>query len=1156
MAESQNVGGIHYDVAMDVKPMLSGERQVGSSLDRMEGNFNKASKSIDGAEKSMLSFSKAALAVSSAISVGAIVNMVDEWGQVAARIKMALKSVEGDIEKYASIQERFLEISNRNGKAIEDTQLLYVGAATSMQELGYSTEQTIDYIESLSSSLTANAASANETQSMINALNKSMVSGKVAGENWNSIMNATPTLIGDIAKQLSIMRGGVKVTEQDVKKLAADGKISFQLFADAVIRAKEANNAMADSMDNTVADGFTKLTNSAKAYFGELNQGLGITRNISAGFAVLSENFDKVAAAAVIATSVIGARYVGALSSSIKKKTLAAAASAKQVLAIRNTALATKEETQALISNLSAERAQISARQRWMATQSFVNKQYGLSVSYQKEYQANANRTAAIDKQLAVAKTQLAVATNQASIANRVFAASANMLRGGLALIGGPMGAAMLAAGAIFYFYQKSQEAKQEALAFADSIEELKNKMKEMSDVALMGNIAEASKSIDVQKESIKDLQGELEVLQSNYSFTANKTAEFQGRSENLVKIQRDIAIKTKEIEEAQNKLAKTTKYVSDATGELADRNKDLYDAMNSASGMAGKMGAAIGALQQRIKAAADEKNRLNNKMKESPETDDGKKYIQNLKDQNELLNIQDKKKRAIKKAEIEAGKITENTGQIDAAKKLAEENYNLLEAEREREKQSKSSAKISDDAAKSLKRQKDEIERLNKGYEEGSKQLAQYDASKALGDKASPKQIAEAERLAGELYDIQQRLTDKRAALEANVIAKAEKLKTDELAQIERQLKAGDISFEESQRRRLEIASEYATKIAEATANNIITPVAENRAKFDPIQALANEQAKKLVMMEDYQKREQALLEESYAKQQITHEQFTASKEATDAQYLMLRTAAENELNRQMTDAGWELLRQQSLGYEMLTGAIDSFAGNASNALTGIITGSMSAEEALRSMGSTILNTLVNSFVQMGVEMVKNFILSQTLGKASTMAAAATATAGGSAALAAWTPAAIAASIATLGTASATGLTAFQTAMAGGQMASQLSGMGTQAVGMAFGGGRESGGPVSADKYYRVGENGKPEIYQASSGKQYMIPGDNGRVISNKDISGSSGRGGSITQEISITIHTTNGIQDSDIAKLKEMMKTTAMMTIKDQKRVGGMLS
>ncbi|HFT1678468.1 TPA: phage tail protein, partial [Providencia stuartii] len=147
------------------------------------------------------------------------------------------------------------------------------------------------------------------------------------------------------------------------------------------------------------------------------------------------------------------------------------------------------------------------------------------------------------------------------------------------------------------------------------------------------------------------------------------------------------------------------------------------------------------------------------------------------------------------------------------------------------------------------------------------------------------------------------------------------------------------------------------------------------------------------------------------------------------------------------------------------------------------------------------------------------------------------------------------AASIATLGTASATGLTAFQTAMAGGQMASKLSGMGTQAVGMAFGGGRESGGPVSADKYYRVGENGKPEIFKASTGKQYMIPGDNGRVISNKDIGGGSGGGATIYQENHFTIHTTNGFNDEDVNKLKSAVDMWILKGIKDQKRSGGLL-
>lgn len=58
----------------------------------------------------------------------------------------------------------------------------------------------------------------------------------------------------------------------------------------------------------------------------------------------------------------------------------------------------------------------------------------------------------------------------------------------------------------------------------------------------------------------------------------------------------------------------------------------------------------------------------------------------------------------------------------------------------------------------------------------------------------------------------------------------------------------------------------------------------------------------------------------------------------------------------------------------------------------------------------------------------------------------------------------------------------------------------------ISYGGGRENGGPVSASSMYRVGEGGKPEIFKANNGSQYMIPGDNGRVISNKDMQGGGG--------------------------------------------------
>ena len=89
----------------------------------------------------------------------------------------------------------------------------------------------------------------------------------------------------------------------------------------------------------------------------------------------------------------------------------------------------------------------------------------------------------------------------------------------------------------------------------------------------------------------------------------------------------------------------------------------------------------------------------------------------------------------------------------------------------------------------------------------------------------------------------------------------------------------------------------------------------------------------------------------------------------------------------------------------------------------------------------------------------------------------------------------------------------------------------------------------------YRVGEGGKPEIYQANNGSQYMIPGDNGRVISNRDMQGVGSGGAVIQQEVHFHIETTGGIDDATMAKMSQMMKQVSLNTIRDQQRPNGLL-
>jgi hypothetical protein len=116
----------------------------------------------------------------------------------------------------------------------------------------------------------------------------------------------------------------------------------------------------------------------------------------------------------------------------------------------------------------------------------------------------------------------------------------------------------------------------------------------------------------------------------------------------------------------------------------------------------------------------------------------------------------------------------------------------------------------------------------------------------------------------------------------------------------------------------------------------------------------------------------------------------------------------------------------------EALAASIDALAGNASNALTGIITGSMTASDAMRSLGSTVLNSLVNTFAN-GVEWVKSAIMGRrpNIGDrhcngssdCSDWCSDGDKRCGGGTVAAAWTPAAILSSIASMGTAAAIGL-------------------------------------------------------------------------------------------------------------------------------------
>ncbi|EKY6509556.1 tape measure protein [Escherichia coli] len=359
------------------------------------------------------------------------------------------------------------------------------------------------------------------------------------------------------------------------------------------------------------------------------------------------------------------------------------------------------------------------------------------------------------------------------------------------------------------------------------------------------------------------------------------------------------------------------------------------------------------------------------------------------------------------------------------------------------------------DPAEEALKRKRAELERLNQGFAEGSKEAEMWDAVQEMGANATAKQVSEMKNLAHLIYETN-------AAREH---------------QIELEEKAKQLN-----------------------------------EQFNPVDALKQRHALEM---------QQA--DELFNKQMINEETLNALKQQH----------AEELLASQ-----WEQFRAQGGINGLIGDMTDGLSGGATNAVVGLLNGTQNLESAFANIGTTILGKVVGSIAEMGAEYVKQMILSEAASASAMSGQAATAAATGASIASSMAPAAAATATATMGTAPMIAMSAISALMAG------ITGL--------FGGGRYNGGAVNGGNLYRVGEHGVPELFTTTGGKQYMIPGEGGRVTPGRDLVG----GGGITMNNTFNIQANNGWTEEDSKALQKTIENTAMRLMqRESQRPGGML-
>lgn len=448
----------------------------------------------------------------------------------------------------------------------------------------------------------------------------------------------------------------------------------------------------------------------------------------------------------------------------------------------------------------------------------------------------------------------------------------------------------------------------------------------------------------------------------------------------------------------------------------------------------------------------------------------DGSKpaYITNL----EKKTAENNANSIIKSGQTVVDKLTKQREQLskDKAKGLIDDkkyadaaavlDKQIADARKKQDKPPKNAFARGDDSIDNLQRQ---IAVLTMRYDENTREAAQFNAVAALGAKATDAQKERVSELAGQLFDAQQRQKDLNDAISNDPLRKENKAYSDGRDQLKRQLDGQMIDQKTYNQQSELMEQQHQVNLAKIRAQQVVTPQQQAAGEVDPVQRLANQHAQELELIQ----------------------QFEQQKTITEQEALALRNAANNTYEKQRIEAQWEIFRNQSTTNELMAAAVDGFASQAASSMTGLINGTQSATEAFKNLGNAILNSVIQALVEVGIQYLKNAAMAMIADKmtsnSSQQAGAQTA--------AAWAPAAAAASIATFGGAAIAGIAGMVAAFA---------------IGAALAGKRKNGGTVGAGGAYRVGEGNLPEFMQTKNGL-IMIPGDKGRVFSNKDVTGGS---------------------------------------------------
>lgn len=295
------VGAAQFGIgfAQGARQAIQEHRALQAQMKQTAAAAKKASDAGHSAAETIKGYMLTAFA---AIGVGGIAKASDEWAGIRARV-----GLEVDEKEVDKTLKRLYDMAQDSGGEYKAMAGVYLPVIRNRKELEVDNEQVLKLTDSIGKLMTIGGGSKEAQSAALTQLGQALGSGKLAGEELNSILEQAPRLAKAIADSFGVPIG-------QLKGLAEKGKLTSKALAAGLLKQSESINEEFAKMPMTFGRAANYIRNATERIIDKWTRATEAAVWFNKIVRTIADNLEHIIGVGAIAAMAYGMQKLRALS--------------------------------------------------------------------------------------------------------------------------------------------------------------------------------------------------------------------------------------------------------------------------------------------------------------------------------------------------------------------------------------------------------------------------------------------------------------------------------------------------------------------------------------------------------------------------------------------------------------------------------------------------------------------------------------------------------------------------------------------------------------------------------------------------------------------------------------------------------------------------